>query len=217
MQQALEAQVVDKTETEHLLYGFLDMRAKTDDSLTVEQSETIVATVANENREGGVSNVEIAAIVGRRLAAVADEIDAKYDRELNEAVELTQTSEIAFGTFSRVARSLFEWTAGSIAKITMGRICALLAYCYRLCRHYIVQESLPASTLLVLLGSMGGCLVAFFTEVGFYAWLQEQGGWAQLLAGSVSALVGSHSMLATGVLLIGGGVLLIGGWAWSKW
>ena len=70
MQQALEAQVVDKTETEHLLYGFLDMRAKTDDSLTVEQSETIVATVANENREGGVSNVEIAAIVGRRLAAV---------------------------------------------------------------------------------------------------------------------------------------------------
>ena len=59
----------------------------------------------------------------------------------------------------------------------MGRICALLAYCYRLCRHYIVQESLPASTLLVLLASMGGCLVAFFTEVGFYAWLQEQGGW----------------------------------------
>ena len=51
----------------------------------------------------------------------ADEIDAKYDRELNETVELTQTSEIAFGTFRRVARSLFEWTAGSIRKCPQGK------------------------------------------------------------------------------------------------
>ena len=103
----------------------------------------------------------------------------------------------------------------------MGRICALLAYCYRLCQHYIMQDHLPTSTLLALLGSMGGWLVAFFTDVGFYAWLQEQGGWAQLLAGSVTALcgtlvVGTHFLLATGVLLLGCGVLLIGGWAWSR-
>lgn len=157
MQQAVEPQAGDKRETECLLYGFLDMRAKTDDSLTVEQSKAIVVTV---NTKGGVSNVDIAAIVGRRLAAVgthnrqisyylnlqcisvlaADEIDSKYDRELKEAVELTQsqTSERALGTFRKVAKNLFEWTEGSIRKCPASQRAKEYSQCFCFFQKYII-------------------------------------------------------------------------------
>lgn len=72
--QALESQAIERSrrETESLLHGFLDVRATTDNSLSVEQSEIIVTTIVNKDREEGVSNsaIDTAARVGRRLAIV---------------------------------------------------------------------------------------------------------------------------------------------------
>ena len=65
MQRAFEPNLTERKETESLLHSFLAVRAKTDSSLTVEQSEDIVSAV-----KGGESNSNTSTIVGRRLAEI---------------------------------------------------------------------------------------------------------------------------------------------------
>lgn len=43
------------------------------------------------------------------FASIGDEIDAQYECELKEIVELTGSPESAFKMFTEVARNLFEW------------------------------------------------------------------------------------------------------------
>ena len=137
-----------------------------------------------------------------------DEIDAAYQEEIQEVVDMTGTPETAFKIFNDVVRNVFEWdeergTGGCglinlfnwvwytctfvtlfvmhtyfhiIANINLGRIAALLAYCYRLCRTY-VNTYLGSSGLLTFMGMIAGWLFRVFLRARFYEWLDKQGGW----------------------------------------
>ena len=43
------------------------------------------------------------------LLCVGDEIDAQYEEQIKEIIELTGTPETAFSIFSEVVKKLFEW------------------------------------------------------------------------------------------------------------
>ena len=58
----------------------------------------------------------------------------------------------------------------------MGRIAALLAYCYHLCRTYI-HKNLTGYGLASFLSVVAGWLIRFLLKAKFYEWLQKQGGW----------------------------------------
>ena len=62
------------------------------------------------------------------------------------------------------------------AIINLGRIAAVLGYCYRLCKTYI-QQHLNSADLVAFLGVIAGFLVRFLFEAKFYEWLSRQGGW----------------------------------------
>ena len=63
------------------------------------------------------------------------------------------------------------------AQITLGRIAALLAYCYQLCKTYIIQKMAPSTLIISFMGMVAGWLFQFFLKVKFYEWLHSQGGW----------------------------------------
>ena len=62
------------------------------------------------------------------------------------------------------------------ARINVGRIAALLAYCYRLCKAYI-QSHLPVGGLMGFVMMVAGWLFKFLLKAKFYEWLDKQGGW----------------------------------------
>lgn len=64
----------------------------------------------------------------------------------------------------------------------MGRIAALLGYCYHLCRKFLQQKA-GAFTLVSFLGMVGTWLVKFLIQARFYDWLKQKGGW---VSGDVS-------------------------------
>ena len=65
------------------------------------------------------------------------------------------------------------------ANINLGRIAALLAYCYRLCRTY-VDTYLGSKSLLTFLGMIAGWLFKVFLRTRVYDWLDKQGGWVRM-------------------------------------
>ena len=65
----------------------------------------------------------------------------------------------------------------SSARINIGRIAALLAYCYHLCRTYISNHLASSYGLLSFLAMVSGWLFQFLIKAKFYEWLAKQGGW----------------------------------------
>lgn len=70
----------------------------------------------------------------------------------------------------------FQFISLSTATINVGRIAALLAYCYHLCKKYI-QQNYAAGGLISFLMMVGGWLFKFLLKAKFYEWLEKQGGW----------------------------------------
>lgn len=64
----------------------------------------------------------------------------------------------------------------SLAKFNIGRIAAVLGYCYHLCKKYISQY-FNSYGLLSFLGVIAGFLIQFFIKQKFYDWLKGIGGW----------------------------------------
>ena len=77
---------------------------------------------------------------------------------------------------------VYEWCSNLshyTANINLGRIAALLAYCYRLCRTY-VDTYLGSKSLLTFLGMIAGWLFKVFLRTRVYDWLDKQGGWVRI-------------------------------------
>ena len=64
------------------------------------------------------------------------------------------------------------------ATINLGRIAALLAYCYRLCRTYI-NTYFGSGSLLTFMAMIAGWLFKVFLKARVYEWLEKQGGWVR--------------------------------------
>jgi len=66
------------------------------------------------------------------------------------------------------------------ARINVGRIAALLGYCYHLVRTYISQN-MAAGSLLSFLAMVATWLFKFLLRAKFYDWLEKQGGWVSII------------------------------------
>ena len=61
--------------------------------------------------------------------------------------------------------------------INLGRIAVLMAYCYQLCKTYILKKVATGSLIVTFMGLVAGWLFKFLLKARFYEWLQSQGGW----------------------------------------
>ena len=68
----------------------------------------------------------------------------------------------------------------TLAKLNVGRIAAVLGYCYHLCKNYI-SKYFSSSGLLSFLAVIAGFLVKFFLKAKFYDMLKRVGGWVRQL------------------------------------
>ena len=125
--------------------------------------------------------------------------------ELTEIVQLAGGPEQAFQSFRSVVWSAFDWDENGIQIISLGRIAAVLGYCYHLCKTYI-QEHLNSADLLTFLGVIAGFLVRFFFQARFYDWLGRQGGWGNLLSQATTGV-----LRATGTAAVGTSTILFVG------
>lgn len=55
---------------------------------------------------------------------LGDEIDAHYEEEIKEIIELSGTPETAFAIFSDVVKNLFEWDSQEGGKQNMLGMCS---------------------------------------------------------------------------------------------
>jgi hypothetical protein len=70
-----------------------------------------------------------------------------------------------------------------VAVINLGRIAALMAYCYQLCKTYIRRKMASTGLIVSFMGLVSGWLFKFFLKAKFYEWLQNQGGWVSCVMG----------------------------------
>ncbi|KAL5475631.1 hypothetical protein EMCRGX_G025473 [Ephydatia muelleri] len=193
-------------ETKNVLYSYMCTKATEDKALEREQVQTLVRSVEQQAVHTALtSSSSMASEVGRRLAEFGDQVDGQFYQEMEEIVELTGTPEKAFAIFSDVVKNLFEWDENGLPKINVGRIAALLGYCYHLCRKFLQQKA-GAFTLVSFLGMVGTWLVKFLIQARFYDWLKQKGGWGQLLMSPVTSgitrvqnALGIHTFLFMGV------------------
>ena len=64
------------------------------------------------------------------------------------------------------------------ANITIGRLGALLAYAYHLCKHYI-KTNARVNLVVTFLGVVTTWLFRFLIKAKFYEWLESMGGWVR--------------------------------------
>ena len=63
-----------------------------------------------------------------------------------------------------------------LAKINVGRIAAVLGFCYHLCKAYVTQY-MSSYGLVTILTTLAGFLIRVFIKAKFYDWLSKNGGW----------------------------------------
>lgn len=67
--------------------------------------------------------------------------------------------------------------------ISIGRIAALMAYCYRLCKTFIRRKVDTGGLISSFMGLVSGWLFKFLVKARFYEWLHSQGGWVSVREG----------------------------------
>ena len=65
----------------------------------------------------------------------------------------------------------------NLAKINVGRIAALMAYCYHLVKVFIMEKVASSGVIFSFMCLVAGWLFKVFIKAKFYQWLQNQGGW----------------------------------------
>lgn len=201
--------VEEKQETSAFFFHYISRRADSDQEMSVSDANLI-----KEQREEAVQalNDGAAIRVASKLADLGDQIDARYQSQMEEIIELTGSPETAYTTFLYVVENLFNWDENGRAMINLGRIAALMAYCYQLCKTYIMREMASTSLIVNFMGLVAGWLFKFLLKAKFYDWLRSQGGWGQLV------LSATHGVGRYGAsVLVIGGVALFALLAYSYW
>ncbi|XP_011661300.1 bcl-2 homologous antagonist/killer [Strongylocentrotus purpuratus] len=107
--------------------------------------------------------------VGRRLAQIGDQIDAQYEGEFRQMIQMLHiTPSTAYQAFAGVARRLF------IKGINWGRISALLMFGYRIARDVMTSVG-------DFFHKIVGDLVRFIISERIATWIAQQGGWISAL------------------------------------
>lgn len=185
-------------ETKDAFYEYVFSKAACDNRLDETESTTL-----SQVKEELVSSDEIhgtgeAADLGRRLAVIGDEVDALYHEEMKEIVQMTGAPDTAYSIFVDVVKQLFEWDEiTGRAKITIGRLGALLAYAYHLCKHYI-KTNAKVNMVVTFIGLVATWLFRFLIKAKFYEWLDSMGGWGNLIT-NATARWGNTLFLIVGV------------------
>ena len=78
------------------------------------------------------------------------------------------------------------------ANITVGRLGALLAYAYHLCKHYIKMNA-KVNLVVTFLGIVTTWLFRFLIKAKFYEWLESMGGWVSGIMQRVMCVYGFMS------------------------
>ncbi|XP_013912039.1 PREDICTED: bcl-2 homologous antagonist/killer [Thamnophis sirtalis] len=184
----------------------------TSEDLVAQQTEEVFQSYAfhryqqeQEQTEGDVPvDPEIAAIqqepnsinsqVGRRLAIIADDINARYDKEFSEMLKPLQLSkDNAYEYFTRIASSLFE------SGINWGRVIALLGFGYRMAIH-VYQHGITG-----FLRRIAHYMAEFVLHNRIAQWIAQQGGWVAAL--DLSNVYWKYMLMVATVILLGQFVL----------
>uniref|UniRef100_A0A8D0E7I7 Bcl-2 homologous antagonist/killer n=1 Tax=Salvator merianae TaxID=96440 RepID=A0A8D0E7I7_SALMN len=128
--------------------------------------------------------------VGRRLAFIGDDINARYDGEFSEMLKTLQPSrDNAYEYFVRIASSLFE------SGINWGRVIALLSFGYRMAIH-VYQHGLTG-----FLRRIGRYMVDFMLNNRIAQWIAQQGGWVAAL--NLSNVYLKYMVAIAAMILVG--------------
>jgi len=124
-----------------------------------------------------------AAMVGRRLALIGDEINLRHASEFNRMIQcLNPSSDNAYEAFAGVARKMFK-----DGKINWGRIITLLCFGYRLAVS-VLQRGIRG-----LFSDIVSFVVRFVVTERIAQWIAEQGGWTAAL-GLVTETLGWNTI-----------------------
>ncbi|XP_026533596.1 bcl-2 homologous antagonist/killer-like [Notechis scutatus] len=185
---------------------------ETSEDLVAEQTEEVFRSYAfhryqqeQEQTEGDAPvDPEIAAIqqepnsinnsVGRRLAIIGDDINARYDKEFSEMLKSLQPSkDNAYEYFTRIASSLFE------SGINWGRVIALLGFGYRMAIH-VYQHGITG-----FLRRIARYMAEFVLHNRIARWIAQQGGWVAAL--DLSNIYWKYMLMIAAVIVLGQFVL----------
>lgn len=72
------------------------------------------------------------------------------------------------------------------AKINVGRVAVLMAYCYRLVKTFVTEKVAGNNILFSFMCMVAGWLFKVFIRAKFYEWLRAQGGWVRMKQHSFS-------------------------------
>ncbi|KAL8178906.1 UNVERIFIED_CONTAM: Bcl-2 homologous antagonist/killer [Gekko kuhli] len=148
-------QVAQQTEAVFQSYAFHRYQQE------LEQNEADVPVdpeiAAIQQEPGSTSNQ-----VGRRLAIIGDDINARYDKEFCEMLKSLQlTRDNAYEYFTRIASSGINW----------GRVIALLSFGYRMAIH-VYQQGMTG-----FLRRITRFIADFVLHNHIARWIAQQGGW----------------------------------------
>ncbi|XP_033008492.1 bcl-2 homologous antagonist/killer isoform X2 [Lacerta agilis] len=128
--------------------------------------------------------------VGRRLATIGDDINARYDSEFSEMLKsLKPSRDNAYEYFVKIASSLFE------SGINWGRVIALLGFGYRMAIH-VYQQGLTG-----FLSRIARYMADFVLRNHIAQWIAQQGGWAAAL--DLSNVYWKYVVTVAAVILLG--------------
>ncbi|XP_061488400.1 bcl-2 homologous antagonist/killer [Rhineura floridana] len=128
--------------------------------------------------------------VGRRLAFIGDDINARYDSEFSEMLKsLKPSRDNAYEYFVKIASSLFD------SGINWGRVIALLGFGYRMAIH-VYQQGLPG-----FLRRIARYMADFVLRNHIAQWIAQQGGWVAAL--DLSNVYWKYVVAVAAVILLG--------------
>uniref|UniRef100_A0A7M4FYJ1 Bcl-2 homologous antagonist/killer n=1 Tax=Crocodylus porosus TaxID=8502 RepID=A0A7M4FYJ1_CROPO len=161
--QRAEDQVAQQTEEVFRSYAFYRYQQEREESTEEMPMDPEIAEIQQE--PGSTSS-----LVGRRLAIIGDDINARYDAEFRNMLKSLQpTKDNAYEYFTRIASSLFD------SGINWGRVIALLGFGYRMAIH-VYQHGMTG-----FLRSIARYVADFVLCNRIARWIAQQGGWVAAL------------------------------------
>uniref|UniRef100_A0ABM5G7A6 Bcl-2 homologous antagonist/killer isoform X1 n=1 Tax=Pogona vitticeps TaxID=103695 RepID=A0ABM5G7A6_9SAUR len=197
----------DQTDSRRLEGGRPSVEMASEDQVAQQTEEVFQSYVSyryqleREQQEVDVlDDPEIAAIqqrpdstnsqVGRRLAIIGDDINARYDKDFCDMLKTLQlTKDNAYEYFTRIASSLFD------SGINWGRVIALMSFGYRMAIH-VYQHGLSG-----FLTRIAHYMAEFMLRNRIARWIAQQGGWVAAL--DVSNVYLKYMLAVAAVVLLG--------------
>ncbi|XP_060629117.1 bcl-2 homologous antagonist/killer [Anolis sagrei] len=183
METASEDQVAQETEEVFQSYAFYRYQQEREQTEGDVPHDPEIAEVPHEPNSTNC-------LVGRRLATIGDDINARYDKEFSEMLKSLQpTKDNAYEYFIRIASSLFE------SGINWGRVIALLGFGYRMAIH-VYQHGITG-----FLRRIARYMADFVLRNRIARWIAQQGGWVAAL--DLSNVYLKYVLIMAAVILLG--------------